>query len=328
MPARIEETARNGAAARVAAFFARLGNTLDPAERKLFGAVLLTGFATVMLTLWRQQRVDWPAFGVGILASGALSCLGLYAREWRRAPKVGLFAISLGLFMGFSTLIAIFIFTLFPLTNPLIDMQLRQIDSRLGYDWESFVAWLGQWPWLLQGLGYLYSSSLIQMVALLAVLSAGASETQIRRFLAAGMASMCLSIAIWWNWPSIGPSAVLSPGADVALLTQMQISPATGAYFTRLVEEGLPLITPAHISGVVAFPSYHIVMALLVTCYAWRSIAFLPLLLLNLPMIPATLAHGGHHLVDLFGGAAVFLACAALASRLIPETMRSDEGRL
>ena len=39
----------------------------------------------------------------------------------------------------------------------------------------------------------------------------------------------------------------------------------------------------------------------------------------NLLMVPATLVHGGHHLVDLLGGVAVFAACLWLAHRAVPE---------
>lgn len=35
-------------------------------------------------------------------------------------------------------------------------------------------------------------------------------------------------------------------------------------------------------------------------------------------MIPATALHGGHHLVDLIGGALLFVAALALARRLLP----------
>jgi membrane-associated phospholipid phosphatase len=57
---------------------------------------------------------------------------------------------------------------------------------------------------------------------------------------------------------------------------------------------------------------------------------FLPTLVLNAAMIPAILVHGGHHLVDLIGGAATFAIAYALAARVLKEvtqdSARQDTG--
>ena len=90
-----------------------------------------------------------------------------------------------------------------------------------------------------------------------------------------------------------------------------------GELLTRLLQEGPGRITPAVITGVVGFPSYHTVMALMVTWYCRRTILFVPILLVNLAMIPATLLHGGHHLIDLVGGLVVFSIGVQIANRLI-----------
>ena len=74
----------------------------------------------------------------------------------------------------------------------------------------------------------------------------------------------------------------------------------------------------AHLAlGAIAFPSYHIVMAVMVVWFARGTWLFWPALALNLPMIPATLTHGGHHLIDLPGGVVAFALAALLADRLM-----------
>ncbi|WP_411053594.1 phosphatase PAP2 family protein, partial [Tritonibacter sp. SIMBA_163] len=72
------------------------------------------------------------------------------------------------------------------------------------------------------------------------------------------------------------------------------------------------------ISGVIAFPSLHTVMACMVVVFTMGTRVFPLAVILNAPMIPATLAHGGHHLSDIFGGLAVFAASFAVAAWLLP----------
>ena len=47
------------------------------------------------------------------------------------------------------------------------------------------------------------------------------------------------------------------------------------------------------------------------------AVAFLPAALVNTAMVPATLSHGGHHLIDLLGGLAVFALGLWITQRLI-----------
>lgn len=287
-------------------------------ERLLTGAIGLLGLATLLLAWVKGTAVAWDEFAPGIAAALALVATGLYARNRKAAPRLGLAAISVGIFMGFTALSAIFIFALFPLANPLIDHQLQAVDAALGYHWPDFVAWLGGFPGVLQGLGYLYPTALGQIVFLVLLLAFLRRDRALYRLLTMGIVTMVLAIGIWWLLPSIGPSAYVPAGMDKNLLMQMNISPAVGAYFMELVRNGLPVITLQSISGVVAFPSYHMIMALMVTWFAWRTFVFAPLALANLFMIPATLAQGGHYLIDLIGGTLVFLISLWLTGKMLP----------
>jgi membrane-associated phospholipid phosphatase len=66
------------------------------------------------------------------------------------------------------------------------------------------------------------------------------------------------------------------------------------------------LIRPDNIKGLIGFPSYHAVLALLVMYYAWgASWLRWPAIILNLLVIAATPIQVGHHAVDVLGGAIV-----------------------
>ena len=57
--------------------------------------------------------------------------------------------------------------------------------------------------------------------------------------------------------------------------------------------------------GMVTFPSFHTILALLVVWASRATWWFWPAALLNAVVIASTLPVGGHHLADLVGGALV-----------------------
>ncbi|GAB1364827.1 hypothetical protein MASR1M32_40630 [Rhodobacter sp.] len=291
---------------------------LLPAERILLAMILTLGLATVLLAAALGRRVDWLGFLPGIGAAFGMVALGGYARGVRKAPRLGTAAIGIGIFMGFTALSAIFIFALFPLSNPLIDQRLIAMDAALGYDWAGFVMGLSEWPRTGRALGWLYHSSLPQMVLLVVTLAVLRREGAMHRFLTAGIVAMAMTVGFWWLWPSIGPSAYAEIAPEVARRIGLVVNSAVGAQLRELVAVGPDAIAPMTITGVVAFPSYHMIMALMVAFYARNTPLFPLFVAASLGMIPATLSHGGHHLVDLLAGAAVFGLSALLARRLVP----------
>lgn len=72
-----------------------------------------------------------------------------------------------------------------------------------------------------------------------------------------------------------------------------------------------------HVQGMVTFPSFHTVLALLVPFalrgYRW---VFWPAVTLNAVVLVGTLTEGGHYLTDVLGGASIFVCSAFLVTRL------------
>jgi len=275
------------------------------------------GLVAAAMTLFLHREVNWPPFLAGYGATLGLAAIGGYVRQTKDAPRIALALVGAAIFAGFTAVSTVFIFALFPLPHALIDPVLIRVDALLGYHWPGLVAWLAQYPAIAKGLGWVYHSSLVQMFLTILLLSALSRELVLHRFLLAGIATLILAVAIWWVIPSVGPSAFQSiPEAD-RLATGLYFSPAYGEYLLQLVHIGPPRISPEVVTGVVALPSYHMIMALLVVWFTRGTFAFVPAVLLNTAMIPATLSHGGHHLIDLIGGLAVFALGVWLANRLI-----------
>lgn len=273
----------------------------------------------VLLTVIMGRLVNWPPFLAGFGATLGLMLIGAYVRGVKDAPRLALGLIGVAIFMGFTAVSSVFIFALFPLPQPMIDPWLISVDAQLGYHWPSFVEALAAYPAFSKLLGYLYFTSLPQMVLIICLLAVLGRRVALHRFLAAGMLTLVAAVAIWWVWPSIGPSGFQSISEEARLATGLYFDGAYGAYLLQLIKVGPPIISPETMTGVVAFPSYHMIMACLVAWYSRGTVLFLPFLTASLLMVPATLSHGGHHLIDLLAGVAVFAACVWVSSRIIRE---------
>ena len=291
-----------------------------PVEGRLLLFTAVIGVLAVALALAMGRSVNWPPFLGGYAATLGLAAVGAYVRQVKATPRVGLALVGASVFTGFTAVSSIFIFALFPLPNPLIAPALIRADAVLGYDWPAVVAWLAQYPGLAQVLGWIYHSSLVQIFLTIVVLATLSRATDLHRFLLVGMLTLVLAVAIWWVVPSVGPSAFHTIPEAHRQATGLYFTPAYGQYLLKLVEVGPGRISPEVITGVVAFPSYHMIMALMVVWYTRATPIFLPALAVNTAMVPATLTHGGHHLVDLFAGLAVFAFAVWIANRLIRKT--------
>jgi PAP2 superfamily len=297
----------------------RLALTIQPAERLLIGLLCALMAATLVLTTWRGQAVAWQGFATGIGAAFGVIALGIYIRAAKNAPRIAHAAIGFGVFMAFSGLIAILIFSLFPFANPAIDTQLMAIDARLGYVWPDFVTALSRWPLFGIALGHVYNSAVPQIAITIMLLAALNRGTDLHRFLFIGILAMAITVPIWVIWPSLGPSAYVTVPTDVQARIGLVFGAEQGAHLLALGRDGLAVITPDAVNGVIAFPSFHMVMALMVAWFCRTTPARWPALALNAAMVPATLSHGAHHLVDLMAATVLFFACVWVAGRVIPD---------
>ena len=128
---------------------------------------------------------------------------------------------------------------------------------------------------------------------------------------------------MWSILPSTGASG--SRGAADALRSGFHIlvGPQYNAEVNRAIAEGVTRISPTETLGLIGFPSFHTVMACMSVYFVARYKMLLAVfILINALMIPAVLIHGGHHLMDVIGGFAVFAIAAALARKAVTQAHR------
>jgi len=208
--------------------------------------------------------------------------------------------------LAFSLAASLFNYLLLTRAGARIDLQLARLDRAMGFDWPQVMAWMALHPSLNLAAKVAYSSMLPQ-VALLTVILAARDPQAVYRFQLALALSALACIAIWSFAPSFGAFSVYPPPPQMTLA----LDQAYAHDLVRLLRDGPGLLSPRDTKGLIGFPSYHAVLALLVVWHA-RVLAFLrwPAILLNMAVILATPVQGGHHLVDVL--AAFPIAAIAL----------------
>lgn len=309
---------------------AALGLTLRQGEVVILTILGLLAGAMLVLLAARGQAVAWSDFILGYVACGFLLGLGPVARSravggaaW--LELVAQFVIAVGIYSAFGTTAAIFIHALFPMVHPPVDHILQTIDAQLGYSWPALVHGLAEWPLVGQALGQVYHSSFWQLFALIVVLVLLRRPEQVHRMIVVGMLSLILTTAVWWLFPSFGPSTFYTVPPEVAARINLVVDNGYGTALLRMAAEGNATISLEIMKGVIAFPSYHMIMACMVVWFSRRTPAFWVFLPINLVMILATLSHGGHYLVDLIGGVAMFALVVWISGRFMPQPGRQGQ---
>jgi hypothetical protein len=293
-----------------------------PPERALalFIAALLA--LDVALSFRSGARVDLLAY-VGIIVAGCcVVALGLFlrARGWTR---LGLSVPAFGLYVVYGVAIALACYLWLPASGAPIDAQLAAIDARLGFSWPRYVESFAAWPQLAKALGVVYASSLVQLCGVMFLLNA--DRARLDRFMFTGLISCTLTCAIWAAFPSAGPSSLNMLPAGLSDHLGLIIDDRYGATTREIIVNGPSFISPWADRGLVAFPSFHTVMALLAVWFLrGKGWIFAAALALNAAMAPAILLHGGHHLTDMLGGAVTFAVALALAECAVRALERAD----
>jgi hypothetical protein len=256
----------------------------------------------------------------GAVAAGASTLLALgivygYTGRSKRLSDMGYFG-ALFIFSGMLTIVLSYLAA--QRAIPLYDAQLSALDSALGFDWRRWHAFVHAHPVFDTVLGIAYASLLPQIPLTVFLLAHRGRTDRNRELFWTILTAALVTTAMFYAFPASGPFAYFSIdlGRAIHLKDFLQLrSGAPGLY-------SLP-----DLQGIIAFPSFHTVLAL-IFMHAHRGLraSFIPFVLLNGLMLVSTPSHGGHYLTDMIGGAVVALASIALVRQVMARhsTPQSD----
>jgi hypothetical protein len=283
-------------------------------QRLLLGLTAAVAALDAVWAVLAHARLDGAAYLGSVLLIVLLFAGGLFYQRMRPDARLAAMLCGTAFLMAFSLGASTLNYLLLAHAGQRIDLPLAALDRAIGFDWPRAMAWMAAHP-LLNLAALIAYSSMLPQVALLTIALAAKEPARVYRFLLAVSLSALACIAIWSFAPSFGAFSVYPPPPRMMLALDETYARA----LVRLLHDGAGLISPRDAKGLIGFPSYHAVLALLVMWHA-RKLAFLrwPALLLNSAVLLATPIQGGHHLVDVLAAfpiAAVVLFLAENAGQ-------------
>ena len=240
------------------------------------------------------------------------ACCGRLLMRYRETYRLGAFVD--GLFqMTFVSLVGVMTcYAAATIDAPLIDAELLRFDRAIGYDWLAFARFVAGRPMLNWSLMVSYKSCFVQPALLAAALLLSGRQARYEMFILSMLLGLAFTALIFAAFPATTAWTYLGQEA-MATSTLVELPVSNRTWIANLLEVragGGRLISEP--LGIIAFPSFHCVMALLNVRAVWpvRSIRY-PFMLLNGLMIASAPLIGGHYVTDLIAGAVVALAAAA-----------------
>jgi signal transduction histidine kinase len=272
----------------------------------MFAIVAAAGIADVAWVKAGHFDVDGHAYVRLALLAAALAAGGLAYTHFRKDERLAAMLIATAFLIGMSTSFSVLNYLLLTVAGQRIDLALATLDRALGVDWPTMMAWTAQHPLTDMGLQLVYISVLPQIAVLVLCLGFFGKPEQIYRLCISVAAGAAISIAVWTAAPSFGAFSVYDLPPNVTDHLALALDGRYAHALVGLLVHGPGHISPAAAKGLIGFPSYHAVLALLVVWYA-RSIPVARWIALgvNLAVLIATPIQGGHHVVDVLAGFAV-----------------------
>lgn len=271
-----------------------------------------------LLWIWKAGLSAAGYAYARLAAFGALFWLAGWLYESRRPePRLAAMLSCTGFLIGFTAAASVLNVLLLTVAGPRIDQLLAGWDIALGFDWPGMMHRAAHYPGLLQVLKLAYDALLPEIALAVLLLSTLGKVPSVYRFvLAVGLGAL-ICIFVWTLFPTFGAMSVYN--LDPALAAKLHV-PVDGSYGEALVgmlRNGPGFIAPDNAKGLIGFPSYHAVLALLLIWYfrplAWVRWGVLPL---NGIVIVATPIEGGHHWVDVIAALPVAVLAIAGAGQL------------
>ncbi len=280
-----------------------------PSGLRLRTGWFAVGLVALVDALWSAQIglvIEGHAAFVVVLC--VLLAVTLILRIFRPASRIAAATEVTALYLAFAHADNLLSYLAAVFALPLRDDLLAQLDQALGVDWPALWHAARANPALADALSFCYRSLVPESLAIGAYLAWTGREARVREFFWLALITSLMTTVLSTLLPALGPLSqfgLLTQGNDLNLLDVQNLErmrSGTGLHF------GV-----GEMAGIVAFPSYHTVLALLM---AWvmrgTGLAGRAVLAWNLIMMLSIVPIGGHYVTDQIGGAAVLLAAILL----------------
>ena len=287
-------------------------------EKTLVGILLaITAFA-LMFSQFVEAEIDFKAFSQLTFTGISLIFAGLLYRYKRKdSENIANTLICTGILIAYSNIMSVTNYLFLGLSRKSIDPFLVSIDALLGFHWIEFLEVMYSFPIASALLAIAYQAFLPLLIVQLIVLGFTGRHEALYCFVLSLMLSGIATIGFWAVFPSFGTTVIYTIPDHLELRLKLVVGNEYGNILRDLSRDKIPLITPLNIKGIIAFPSFHTIMALLCTYYAWSLGKWRYLfIVLNVGVIFSVPLHGGHHLIDLLGALVFVILVIMIVNQL------------
>ncbi len=203
--------------------------------------------------------------------------------------------------------------------QPLIDSTLVSIDNYLGVYVQAIDFWFRGHDIWQRIFEFMYNTFLYQFPFVLFYFTYSNKPIYLQRFLMMIMIATPLTITISGFFPALGPFEWYH------YMPHIRVSNA----LHHMIELRQNIVDINKEPGIVTFPSFHTVMALLYT-YIFKNeklIIFIPVLIINLLMIFSCIPIGEHYFIDLPAAIPVFLVTIGIERILYKKVIEINNKR-
>jgi hypothetical protein len=289
----------------------------------LAGAVILAD--SVWAVAWHLD-VDVKSYAPLLVLLPPLTIGAWFYQHVRHDPPLSAMLAGTSFLLAFSASCSLLSYLLLTVAGSRIDYQLAAIDQAIGFHWPQLMIFAANHRLVTMFLGFAYLSILPQIAAMLVILGGLRRTNDIYGLCLAFALGGLISVLVWAFHPSFGAFSVFSLPHWAERNLNVALNSDYGHTLVLLLKNGPGRISPLETRGLIGFPSCHTVFALVLIWYArpvpyvrWASLA------LNIVVLIATPIHGGHHLIDLAGGAVVATAAIALADWIVKHAAKAAD---
>lgn len=286
-------------------------------DRLKWGIIALVVLLDIMGLAWLDLGISLAGTVALGVFTPVLILVGLFYSRVRLIPKFATCTFEMAYLLVFSAAAAVLSYIATGLSLPLIDEFLVQVDGFLGFEWLRYIAYVNERPLLGRLSTAVYMTTLTQIALTAAILPLAGRPERSRELVLAIMIAGLATILISALWPAAGALGHYRPDEALYQANRPLVDLAYKEEFFAMREGEIRILSLVAMKGLIAFPSYHAVLAVL-TVAVFRGIpwAFWPLAALNLAVLLSTPIDGGHHLIDMLAGVVVALAALAATIRL------------
>lgn len=308
--------------------FARQAHRIFPLPSALgwiaFAIVLVTDILWLTLAGYKIAPASLVNFASALFCVIALTGFALYGRNRKDLEPVVVWASTTLFVVVFSLACVVLSYLAASLGLPLIDDKLAAIDTALGFDWIGLIAFMNEHATFGILTTMIYNSLFPQFALVVLLLSMTRHFDELAELVDAYWITLLLSIIISGVLPALdpfgyygltlNPDDVVKPTAGIVFLPDL-LSLRAGTFTT---------FDFGALQGMVAFPSFHAALALMM-CWSVRRMPWALIFLLpyNGLMLLATLTEGGHYLADVVAGGSILLVVLTLRHKLTQRKLSS-----